>query len=712
MKLKKTTTTALLLLAVVGFLTTTLACTVNVSLSCKSSSGAPCGQLQPRTTNCFETISWEIGITNGGAIPLTITRLDLVRGPTSSLPLLSNLPVNPIAPGASTGMGPRTDVNLCVPGGYSASAIVAGTASLPNSAGTTTCSADAAASFVVMRYVGPGGPTPPAPAPRPSPTPPAPRPSPVATMPVPTTSGRACRVICARGFSCSADGGSCFRTSPNTPVGMPVPMSVPSAPVLSPRSMQVPVPVPVPNSPVQAPRPSGNNAACRVTCASGFTCSADGMSCFRSNTVPSGPTSNIMPTPRASPTAASLPVVDCTLNASIACRLDRNGANCNTLVPRTNNCQEAVTYEVSMRNAGGVALTVTQATLTIDGRGIDLLSSVRPNPVTVGGTATGRTSATINVCNVAAVDFLARLAVRGAPPAGYTCRPAVPAPAPQMMPVAQRPVAVPQTSPVARTVVDCTIVPGLTCLLSDGRPCSSVVPRTSNCDETFRYRLAVQNAGSIALPITTARILVNNNGIDVLSRLSSNPVPVGSTATATTDVVVNVCGAYASQASIEVRVGQVPDQYMCSNYIPKPISIDIGGPPVPRPTMTPPAPAPVPTPRTQLVDCIIRSTLVSCEQANGSSCANIVPPPSCAPVELFFNVRLQNAGTVELTVTTANLVTAAGSNSFLRTLPANPLAIGQTSNVRVPASMNVCAGNNLSASVNVAGAPPPGFTCR
>jgi hypothetical protein len=385
------------------------------------------------------------------------------------------------------------------------------------------------------------------------------------------------------------------------------------------------------------------------------------------------------------------------------------------LVPRTTNCQEAVTYEVSMRNAGGVALTVTQATLTIDGRAIDVLSNVRPNPVTVGGTATTRTSATINVCNnAAAVNFLARLAVRGAPPAGYTCRPAVLAPAPQIMPVAPRPVMAPQTTPVARTVVDCTIVPGLTCLLSDGRPCSSVVPRTSNCDETFRYRLAVQNAGSIALPITTARIVVNNNGrnIDVLSRLSSNPVPVGSTATATTDVVVNVCGAFASQASIEVRVGQVPDQYVCSNLIPKPITIDIGGPPVPRPTMTPPAPAPVPTPRTQYVDCILRSTLVSCEQANGSSCANIVPPPSCAPVGLFFNVRLQNAGTVELTVTTANLVTAAGSNSFLRTLPANPLAIGQTSNIKVPASMNVCPGNNLSATVNVAGAPPPGFICR
>jgi hypothetical protein len=427
-----------------------------------------------------------------------------------------------------------------------------------------------------------------------------------------------------------------------------------------------------------------------------------------------------MPTPRASPqmmpifpsSPNMLPTVDCTLTPLITCKL-ANGAMCNTLTPRTTNCQEAVTYDVTIRNIGSVALTVNVANLIVDGTPVNLLNSIR-NPIAVGQTVSLSTPASINVCNVAAINFNARIDLRAMPPAGNVCRASSPTP-PVTTPTAPRPQAPPVAAPVpARSVVDCTVVPEIQCLLLNGQLCATAGTRTTNCIETFRYTLFIRSTGSIPLPIEAAMIVANGNSINVLPRLSSNPIAVGATATASTDVSVNVCIAYNSQASVNVRVGQVdPLRYICRGLIPAPTTINIGGPPVQAPA--PPVPvqrAPVPAPQLQLVDCILRSTLVSCEQSNGSSCNSIVAPANCSPVNLFFNVRLENAGNVALTVTSANLVTGAGTTNLIPLLPANPIGMGQVSNVRVPVALNVCVGSNLSASVNVRGAPPAGYLCR
>ena len=248
----------------------------------------------------------------------------------------------------------------------------------------------------------------------------------------------------------------------------------------------------------------------------------------------------------------------------------------------------------------------------------------------------------INVC-AAVVEYSANLEFRTVPPPGVICQPSLPPP-----PVPPQPVPIP--APIAPlptfTFVDCTVVPEIQCVLLDGRSCDAVVSRTNDCAETFRYILSVRNAGTAALDVTAANIITDGSSTSFLASLGPNPIPVGGISTAAQDVVVDICGTFQFSVSVNVAVDPTDEGNACRSAIPMPTVITIGGPVA--------APVAVPSPimtATTLVDCNLVSTLESCTLEDGSLCSSLQVSPDQCDVDLFFNVRLENAGSIELTVT-------------------------------------------------------------
>lgn len=93
-------------------------CRVNVDLDCRTSSGTPCNQIQPRNNQCSEEIVWDIDIQNIGPVPMTVDMVDVVyQGQMISL--LGNIAgQNPVGVGNRVRTQQRFTIDVCQPNQY------------------------------------------------------------------------------------------------------------------------------------------------------------------------------------------------------------------------------------------------------------------------------------------------------------------------------------------------------------------------------------------------------------------------------------------------------------------------------------------------------------------------------------------------------------------------------------------------------------------
>jgi hypothetical protein len=94
-------------------------------------------------------------------------------------------------------------------------------------------------------------------------------------------------------------------------------------------------------------------------------------------------------------------------------------------------------------------------------------------------------------------------------------------------------------------------------LAKNGVPCDQRPPSTPGapCVELSNLKYSFQNTGSLALRITTATRTINNGpAVQLVQKLSPNPIPVGRTGTIQEQIYINYCNAPAVQG-IKIRAG-------------------------------------------------------------------------------------------------------------------------------------------------------------
>lgn len=176
-------------------------CFVDVDLECRTESGQSCASLQPRNSDCIETLIYDIEMRNIGGVDMDITKVDFTfNGQTFDL--LNQLPISFLRPGQETSVNPRIDINLCEAGTFDARVRVEA-----DPPGGVPCFADDQYIFSIGV----------APTPRPTPSPtrrPTPAPTPEPVVPCITRVELECQL--SNGADCSTlesrSGGNCIET--------------------------------------------------------------------------------------------------------------------------------------------------------------------------------------------------------------------------------------------------------------------------------------------------------------------------------------------------------------------------------------------------------------------------------------------------------------------------------------------------------------------
>jgi len=93
------------------------------------------------------------------------------------------------------------------------------------------------------------------------------------------------------------------------------------------------------------------------------------------------------------------------------------------------------------------------------------------------------------------------------------------------------------------------------------------------------------------------------------------------------------------------------------------------------------------------------------------SCAPDGSEISCSET-ICYDAEISNIGTVEMTVTVADFMAGDQLVSVLPDLPVNPLAPGEATSLSTCGDIDVCAGTEISAMINVEANPPSGDMCQ
>lgn len=464
----------------------------------------------------------------------------------------------------------------------------------------------------------------------------------------------------------------------------------------------------------------------------------------------------------------------CDMDVTLGCRTVDGGIPCTEIQARTTNCFVAIQWDVLVRNNGSM-LQVSQLDLLTDNTNRNMLVLSLPiNPIPMAQEAGMSPIYEINVCDTPLSHTASLAASAVATIGGGTCNgqqefsftvgrsvgdripqpPPVPAPTPQPVFV-PAPVSIPQPVPapttpepqeeevpqeevaqpeatqeeVARTdgggdddddSVICGRIEGfIECALANGQSCNTLVPRETDCTEELFYTLTLRNTGEAPLELSTANLIADSvpEPIDVLSNLSTLNFAGGESAAAIVQAPIDTCGPIiAFNANAEIRAMH-PVGTNCRPGPPPPPAPETIPAPAPIPdTLPAPVPDTLPLPAAPraIADCELE-VRIECRLADGNACNSIVGGEGAENcfVSFFYDIFLDNTGTVDMPVTSALFSNGADSmvDEALE-LSANPVPAGETSFASISTVIDVCAGPlDAQGRVDVETQPPMDVRC-
>ena len=113
--------------------------------------------------------------------------------------------------------------------------------------------------------------------------------------------------------------------------------------------------------------------------------------------------------------------------------------------------------------------------------------------------------------------------------------------------------------------------------------------------------------------------------------------------------------------------------------------------------------------------CLVEAD-ITCVAEDGTECAELIPPDveseeTCL-VNVCYNVEIKNVGDVCMEVTVVDLNVNDQVASLLDSVTVNPLCPPDSTSVESCGDIDICAGGQFSANINVEADPPNGDRCQ